>query len=74
MKVHTIKLEVNYMITFFKIVTIGLYLTGQDVFLCGFAGALFGGLLSAASVLGRNVYSDLTKLYKEEKESKIKVD
>ena len=30
----------------------GLYMTGQDVLTCGFTGALFGGLLCAASILG----------------------
>ncbi len=30
----------------------GLYLTGQDVLTCGVGGAMFGGFLSALSVLG----------------------
>ena len=39
-----------------------LYLSGQDVFTCGFAGATFGGLICASNVLNRNVYSDLMAL------------
>ena len=42
----------------------GLYLTGQDVMTAGFTGALFGGLLSAGQILGRNVMLDLIKLHK----------
>lgn len=42
-----------------------LYLTGQDIFNCGFVGAAFGGLLCASSVLGRNVYEDLNNLKKK---------
>ena len=45
----------------------GLYLTGQDVFVGGFVGALFGGVLSASAILGRNVYQDLVALYKQDK-------
>ncbi len=30
----------------------GLYLTGQDILSCGFTGAMFGGLLTATSILG----------------------
>ena len=52
----------------------GLYLSGQDVFSCGFTGALFGGLLAAGTVLERNVMNDLIGLHKflvrEEKKNK----
>jgi all-trans-retinol 13,14-reductase len=40
----------------------GLLLTGQDITSCGFTGALFGGLMSAATALNRNLYSDLISL------------
>jgi len=43
----------------------GLFLTGQDVLSCGFTGALWGGLLSAQQVLGRNIMADLIKLNKQ---------
>jgi len=41
----------------------GLYLTGQDAMLCGFTGALFGGLLCAGAILGRNTMGDLEDLH-----------
>ena len=43
----------------------GLYLTGQDILTAGFTGALYSGLLTASTVLNRNLVNDLIKLKKE---------
>lgn len=48
----------------------GLFLTGQDVPVCGFSGAMFGGLLCASAVLKRNVISDILKLKERTKKKK----
>nr|DBA32125.1 TPA: hypothetical protein GDO54_007868 [Pyxicephalus adspersus] len=43
----------------------GLYLTGQDILLCGFAGALNGAVICASEILGRNIFFDLLKLRRQ---------
>ena len=48
----------------------GLYLTGQDVFTCGFMGGAFGGVLSASSVLNRYLLIDWVNAVKEERKKK----
>lgn len=50
----------------------GLYLTGQDVALAGFGGALMGGLLCSSAVLNRNLVNDLVQLMKTCKQSEKK--
>jgi len=43
----------------------GLYLTGQDILSCGFAGALCSGVITASAVLKRNLFADMSRLQKE---------
>ena len=51
----------------------GLYLTGQDIFVCGIIGAMYGGVLCASAVLKRNLMRDLIELTKQvKKEQKAK--
>ncbi|KAM4747588.1 all-trans-retinol 13,14-reductase [Rhinophrynus dorsalis] len=50
----------------------GLYLTGQDILLCGFAGALNGGMICASEILGRNLYVDLFHLRRQILQKKAK--
>ncbi|KAL0992726.1 hypothetical protein UPYG_G00097520 [Umbra pygmaea] len=44
-----------------------LYLTGQDVFLCGFAGALAGALSCGSAILHRNLHLDAIAMAKKMK-------
>lgn len=45
----------------------GLYMSGQDILTCGFAGAMFGGIFAASAILKRNVMSDMLNLKKRVK-------
>ncbi|XP_060795431.1 inactive all-trans-retinol 13,14-reductase isoform X2 [Neoarius graeffei] len=49
-----------------------LFISGQDVFSCGIAGALHGGLLCASTVLRHIVYIDLFMLKKKLKRNKAR--
>ncbi|KPP64200.1 putative all-trans-retinol 13,14-reductase [Scleropages formosus] len=49
-----------------------LFISGQDVFSCGIAGALHGGLLCASTVLNHIVYIDLLLLKMKMKRKKAR--
>jgi all-trans-retinol 13,14-reductase len=38
-----------------------LFLTGSDVALLGVTGAMFGGIVAASAILGRNLVGKVTK-------------
>ncbi|XP_068606501.1 all-trans-retinol 13,14-reductase-like [Brachionichthys hirsutus] len=50
-----------------------LYLTGQDVFVCGFAGALAGALTCGSTILNRNLHLDAVVLAKKTKLVNLKL-
>ncbi|XP_007234548.2 all-trans-retinol 13,14-reductase [Astyanax mexicanus] len=49
-----------------------LYLTGQDLFSCGYAGALAGAMICGSTILNRNLYLDVMKLCRKRKYAKKK--
>ena len=50
----------------------GLFLTGQDIFSCGFSPAMIAGAFAAQEILGRNVMGDLTTLHNKLTDVKLK--
>ena len=53
----------------------GLYLTGQDVYCCGYGGAMIGGVLCVSAILKRNLMTELMELrafWKKEQEKNEK--
>ena len=47
-------------------------ISGQDIFTGGFAGALYGGVLCASSILHRNLLTDLKHYSKDVRKRKMK--
>lgn len=45
----------------------GLYLTGQDIFIDGFTGALMSGLGCSCAILGQGILRDLRNKMKKQK-------
>ncbi|XP_076820547.1 all-trans-retinol 13,14-reductase-like [Clavelina lepadiformis] len=50
-----------------------LYLTGQDIFTCGFIGAAFSGLITASKVLNRFIILDLINHVKDVRRLRAKL-
>ncbi|XP_075714793.1 all-trans-retinol 13,14-reductase [Rhinoderma darwinii] len=50
----------------------GLYLTGQDLFVCGFAGALNAAVVCASEILNRTLFIDLMRLRRQIQKDKAK--
>ena len=48
----------------------GLYLTGQDVMVCGFSGATYGGMFCVSAILQRNLVSELSGVKRELRNTK----
>ena len=51
----------------------GLYLTGQDVYCCGYGGGMMGGVLCVSAILERNLMlelRDLREIWKKENKKK----
>ncbi|MBN3296500.1 RETST reductase, partial [Amia calva] len=51
-----------------------LFLTGQDVFVCGFAGALAGALTCGSAILKRNLHLDVINMAKARQRDDHKKD
>ncbi|XP_027016914.1 all-trans-retinol 13,14-reductase-like [Tachysurus fulvidraco] len=49
-----------------------LFLTGQDIFSCGFAGAIAGAMVCGSAILNRNLYRDIESLRKKLKNTNSK--
>ncbi|XP_062874655.1 all-trans-retinol 13,14-reductase-like [Trichomycterus rosablanca] len=49
-----------------------LFLTGQDVALCGFAGAISGAMICGSAILNRNLYHDLEFLKRKLEQANTK--
>ena len=58
------KVKVSYVITLIKFSNLYSCITGQDILTAGFSGALHAGLLTASTILNRNLFNDITGVTK----------